>query len=283
MTVTVTLADGQQIACDTTGTGPDVVCVPGGPARAVGYLCTLGGLDASHTLHLVDNRGSGGSRPTDLATLSVERMAQDLVDLVPLLGLHRPALLAHSFGARVIGKALQTKPDLASSVVLVTPAPLVVDAAAFTDARKELVALRADDPAYAEAVEAARALPTARPREQGFLLEATTPLWYGTWGAEQQDHAARESRDVDVRAAMTLRNDSARWSPPDVSGVEAPVLVVAGSLDFLTPPQAAHAVHKLFRHGTYVEIEGAGHFPWVDDPEAFRAVVDDFLGGGALP
>lgn len=279
----VTLADGQQLACDRAGSGPDLLCVPGGPARAVGYLGTLGGLDARYTLHLVDNRGSGGSRPTDLATLSVERMAQDLVELVPLLGLDRPTLLAHSFGARVVGKALELQPDLASSVVLVTPAPLVVDAAVFAAARSELVELRSGDPAYAEAVEAARALPTARPREQGFLLEATTPLWYGAWGPEQQEHAARESRDVDVRAAMTLRNDSARWSPPDVSKVAAPVLVVAGSLDFLTPPKAAHAVHELFAHGTYVELDGAGHFPWVDDPDAFATVVDDFLAGRALP
>ncbi|HEX7356013.1 MAG TPA: alpha/beta hydrolase [Mycobacteriales bacterium] len=279
---TYTLSDGQQIACATTGSGPDIVCVPGGPARAAGYLGDLGGLDGRYTLRLVDNRGSGGSRPTDLAALTVERIAQDLVELIPLLGLERPALLAHSFGARVVGKALELRPDLAGSVVLVTPAPIVVDPALFTDARRDLVEQRAGDPAYADAVEAARALPSARPREQGFLLEETTPLWYGRWEPQQQEHAAREGRDVDVRAAMTLRNEATRWSPPDVSEVDAPVLVVAGSLDFLTPPAAAHAVHDLFTRGTYVEIDGAGHFPWVDEPAAFAAVVDDFLRGDAL-
>jgi pimeloyl-ACP methyl ester carboxylesterase len=26
-------------------------------------------------------------------------------------------------------------------------------------------------------------------------------------------------------------------------------------------------------------IEGAGHFPWVDQPDAFRAAVETFLAG----
>jgi pimeloyl-ACP methyl ester carboxylesterase len=58
--------------------------------------------------------------------------------------------------------------------------------------------------------------------------------------------------------------------------------VVAGSLDFLTPPVAAHAVHDLFAGSTYAEIDGAGHFPWVDEPETFATVVGDFLDGRGL-
>ncbi|MGH3745631.1 MAG: alpha/beta fold hydrolase [Mycobacteriales bacterium] len=279
---TLILADGQQIACGRAGSGPDVVCVPGGPARASSYLGDLGGLTAHRTLHLVDNRGSGGSRPAEAGSISTARQADDLVEIVGLLGLDRPALLCHSYGTRVVALALARRPDLASAVVLVTPAPIVVDLTVFSSSRSEILEARAEDPAYAEAVEAARAIPTARPRDMAFLEQASIPLWYGTWGPAQQAHAARQREEVDVRAAMTLRNDAARWSPPDLSAVEAPVLVVAGALDFLTPPAAAHAVHELFAHSTYAEIEGAGHFPWLDDPDTFATVVDDFLAGVAL-
>lgn len=279
------LTDGQQIACATrpirasgaAGSGSSVVCVPGGPARAGEYLGDLGGLDRTHPLHVLDNRGSGGSRPADLTTINVEQMARDLIEVVGLLGLDRPAVLAHSFGTRVVAKALEQRPDLAGAVVLVTPAAIVADTAVFEAGRADILAAREEDPAYAEAVEAARALPDARPRDAAMLFEATVPLWYGEWGEAQQAHAAEQRGQVDVRAAMTIRNDSATWQPPDVSAVDAPVLVVAGSLDFLTPPRAAHAVHDLFADSTYVEIEGAGHFPWLDDPAAFSAVVADFL------
>lgn len=280
----LTLRDGQQIACVTAGSGSDVgvVCVPGGPARASSYLGDLGGLSAHRTLHLIDNRGSGGSRPAEAGSISTAQQADDLIEVIGLLGLDRPALLCHSYGTRVVALALAQQPDLAGAVVLVTPAPIVVDPAVFLTSRAEILDARAEDPAYADAVEAARALPTARPRDMAFLEQASIPLWYGTWGPAQQAHATRQRDEVDVRAAMTLRNDAARWSPPDVSAVTAPVLVVAGSLDFLTPPAAAHAVHDLFEHSTYVEIEGAGHFPWLDDPDAFATVVDDFLAGDAL-
>jgi pimeloyl-ACP methyl ester carboxylesterase len=278
---TYTLSDGQQIACRRVGSGPDVVCVPGGPARAAAYLGELGGLDRTHALHLVDNRGTGGSKPVDITTISLDRMGRDLIEVVPLLGLERPAVLAHSFGTRVVAKALASNPDLASAVVLVTPA-LIGDGEVFTAGRQAILGQRADDPAYADAVEAARALPTARPRDMTMLYDMTTPLWYGTWGEVQKAHAGRQKTEVDVRAAMTLRNDLTRWALPDLSAVQAPVLVVGGSLDFLTPPAAAHAVHELFCQSTYVEIEGAGHFPWLDDPETFATVVDDFLAGRAL-
>ena len=279
-----TLADGQPIAVSTLravepdAPGPQhVVCVPGGPARAGAYLGNLGGLDRRRTLHVLDNRGSGGSRPADPATVAVGQMARDLLELVRLLGLDRPVLLGHSFGIRVVAAALELAPDLAGAVIFVTPGPLVVDPSTIARSRDAILDVRAHDPEYAEAVEAGRAIPTARPRDTAMLMEASTPLWYGSWGPDQQAHAAAGRSQVDVRTAMALRNDSAGWLPPDVSAVTVPVLVVAGSLDFLAPPPVAHAVHELFADSTYVEIEGAGHFPWLDEPAAFAGVVDDFL------
>lgn len=272
--MTIALADGQQIACATRGSGPDVVCVPGGPGRSVAYLGGLGGLDADYRLHLLDPRGSGGSKPADVASIHAEQLARDLVETVALLGLERPAILGHSFGTRLIAKALELEPRLARALVLVTPA---LGADPTESGRDAILAARDGEPAYVEAVEAARALATARPREVNMLFERTTPLWYGRWEPPQQEHAARQRSEVDVRAAMALRNDLARWTMPDLSTVDAPVLVVAGHLDFLTPPPAAHAVAGLFPDATYVELDGAGHFPWLDVPEAFAGVVADFL------
>ncbi|MDP9101300.1 MAG: alpha/beta hydrolase, partial [Actinomycetota bacterium] len=59
--------------------------------------------------------------------------------------------------------------------------------------------------------------------------------------------------------------------------VAAPVLVVAGAVDALTGVAAARDVAACFPHARTVVLPDAGHFPWVDQPDAFRSAVTGFL------
>ncbi|PRY47438.1 TAP-like protein [Geodermatophilus tzadiensis] len=61
--------------------------------------------------------------------------------------------------------------------------------------------------------------------------------------------------------------------------MEAPVLVVAGAQDAVTGLAPVQAVAGVFPHGRSVVVEDCGHFPWVEQPAAFRAAVDPFLAG----
>jgi pimeloyl-ACP methyl ester carboxylesterase len=45
--------DGTEISYRVLGDGPPLVCLPGGPGRAAGYLGDLGGLGASRQLVLL--------------------------------------------------------------------------------------------------------------------------------------------------------------------------------------------------------------------------------------
>jgi pimeloyl-ACP methyl ester carboxylesterase len=42
-----------------------------------------------------------------------------------------------------------------------------------------------------------------------------------------------------------------------------------------------HAVAASFPAAQTVVLDRAGHFPWVDEPDDFRAVVAEFLRAGA--
>ncbi|HEY3868090.1 MAG TPA: alpha/beta hydrolase, partial [Actinocrinis sp.] len=53
--------DGTEIGYRVLGDGPPLVCLPGGPGRAAGYLGDLGGVSASRQLVLLDPRGVGSS------------------------------------------------------------------------------------------------------------------------------------------------------------------------------------------------------------------------------
>ena len=91
--------DGTELAYRVLGDGPPLVCLPGGPGRAAGYLGDLGGVSASRQLILLDPRGVGLSAdPADPATLRVDLLVRDVDALRAHLGLERIDLLAHSAG-----------------------------------------------------------------------------------------------------------------------------------------------------------------------------------------
>ncbi|MCW2585668.1 MAG: alpha/beta hydrolase fold protein, partial [Frankiales bacterium] len=54
--------------------------------------------------------------------------------------------------------------------------------------------------------------------------------------------------------------------------------VVGGSRDALTGVDSVQAVAGCFPKARTVVLDGAGHFPWVDQPEGFRSAVAGFLG-----
>jgi pimeloyl-ACP methyl ester carboxylesterase len=57
----------------------------------------------------------------------------------------------------------------------------------------------------------------------------------------------------------------------------APVLLLAGEVDLNSPPPAVAEYAALFPDATLVVQPGAGHQPWLDDPERFVGLVTAFL------
>jgi pimeloyl-ACP methyl ester carboxylesterase len=91
---------GTEIGYSALGEGSPLVCLPGGPGRAVEYLGDLGGLATSRQLILVHPRGVGLSAdPGDPATFRVDRLVDDVESLRVHLGPDRMDLLAHSAGS----------------------------------------------------------------------------------------------------------------------------------------------------------------------------------------
>jgi len=114
--------DGTRLAVHEVGTGPALLCIPGGPGRASAYLENLGGLDATHTLQLLDNRGSGDSElPGDRGSLAFPRLADDIEDVRLALSLDPADVLGHSAGCPVALLHAARYPDAVRKLVLVTP------------------------------------------------------------------------------------------------------------------------------------------------------------------
>jgi pimeloyl-ACP methyl ester carboxylesterase len=272
--------DGTRLAFTESGTGPRLVCLPGGPGRASAYLEDLGGLTAERTVVLLDTRATGHSEvPPDPASLRFDRLADDVEALRLHLGEERVDLLGHSAGCLVAQAYAAAHPDRVRSLVLVTPTDRLQGGT-----RSDVDAIRAarsGEPWYADAAEAVEALTTAPPAQQQSLVRATRPFFYGRWDERTQAHAATADRQSSKRAELGF---GAGIEEVDVAGVlarlgtlDVPVLVVGGERDALTGVTSVDAVAGSFARAETVVLPRAGHFPWVDEPEAFRTAVRDFL------
>ena len=272
--------DGTRLAYALVGDGPRVICLPGGPGRASAYLEDLGGLSQERTVVLLDTRGTGHSElPADPSTMRFDRLAADVEALREHLGEEQLDLLGHSAGSIVAQAYAARYPGRLRSLVLVTPSDRLQGGD-----RGDVAAIRAarsDEPWYADAAEAQEALADAPPAQQQALVRATRPFFYGRWDERTQAHAATADRQTSKRAELGFgvgieQVDVARMLS-SLAALEVPVLVVGGERDALTGVASVARVAASFPRSESVVLPRAGHFPWVDEPEAFRAAVSGFL------
>jgi proline iminopeptidase len=277
--VIVTARDGTRLAVHDSGDGPGLLCLPGGPGRASAYLENLGGLDATHTLHLLDSRGSGESElPGDRASLAFPRLADDVEDVRAALRLEPADVLGHSAGCPVALLHAARHPDVVRRLVLVTPSGRPFGWSA--DDLGDIVQTRSGEPWYAEAAEAAEIAPTANPALRRELDRVMRPLWYGRWDERTQAHAASADEQMSLRAAAGYvpgPDYDAAATLESLKAITAAVLVVVGELDTMTGVTVADRFADVLPEATVAVVPGAGHFPWVDEPDAFRTAVAAFL------
>lgn len=277
--------DSTGLAYHVIGSGPPLVCLPGGPARASSYLGDLGGLARERTLLLLDLRGSGESAtPEDPTTYRCDRLVDDVEAFRQHLGLERMDLLAHSAAGNLAELYAARFPDRLARLVLVAPGlrAVGVETVGFAEA----IDARSGEWWYTPARAAMDAWQEAAgrgadPEEVTALRTAAAPFAYGRWDERARAHVEAEQWERSPVAAAGYYDGFS----PDVDEVraglarlDAPVLIVAGELDPAPTPAAARQLAALFPRAE-VAVQGcASHSPWVDDPARFVRTVLTFLG-----
>lgn len=68
---------------------------------------------------------------------------------------------------------------------------------------------------------------------------------------------------------------------PRLSSIRNPTLVMCGALDRTTPPALAREVAGAIPGAVYRNIEGSGHCPMLEQPEALVSMLESFTSGAA--
>ncbi|NJP52037.1 alpha/beta hydrolase [Streptomyces sp. SBST2-5] len=272
-----TAPDGTTLACHLRGEGEPLVVLPGGPMRASAYLGNLGGLDAHRRLALLDLRGTGDSSvPKDPSTYRCDRLVDDVEALRVHLGLERMDLLAHSAGGSLALLYAARHPGRVARLALITATPWALGMPATAEDRRAAALLRRDEPWYAQAWPAYRDWLAGT----GDYDPVFAPFFYGRWDETARAHDRAGDTQYNDEAAELFGADGA-WDPPAaraaLARLTAPVLVLAGELDGGPRPELARRCAEIVPDAEFAVQPGAGHYPWLDDPEWFTARVGQFL------
>jgi hydrolase, alpha/beta domain protein len=271
-------ADGAELWFDEAGPsdGEPVIVLAGGPARHPAYLGDLAGLGKNNRLIMPHQRGVGNSP----AAGGSERttwvgQAEDIACLDQMLGGGPKLVLAHSAGARIAVRYLQRHSSRVKGIVLVTPAvDWLVEVP--SDGPK-IAARRMQDEAFYDAWRVVTG-PRTYHDEPTFNLwqRAIAPAGYAHWGEAEQRH----SLVGECRLSAALAYLSAQ-TPGDlrdqIAQVRVPVLSIAGAEDALVGCASVRAFSDVFAQGEFVAIDECGHYPWVEQPEAFASVLANFI------
>jgi pimeloyl-ACP methyl ester carboxylesterase len=277
-------SDGRALTYRIEGSGPTLVCHPGGPGFSSRYFADLAGLDAARTLVLVDPRGTGASDPPfDRRAYDFEDYAADLDELRIHLELEQLDLLGHSHGGCVALVYAASYPGRVGKLVLASTV------AHFGPEQHEAMVAgmeaKAGEPWYEDAraaLEAEQAGAFSSDLELAQLAMREFPFYFACYGDRETDYLEILRGEIPNADALLYFNNDVFTTfdlRPSLERISAPALVVAGEEDFITGPLCARPLADGIRRSQLVLLPRSGHFVFVEAPDAFRDAILGFLHG----
>jgi proline iminopeptidase len=266
------------LSYERRGSGPLLVCHPGGPGGSAAEFEDFAALDDTFELVLFSPRGSHGSDPAD--DYSLASYVADVEALRSHLGVEQLNLLGFSHGGCVAMTYAAAHPARVSRLLLVDTLAVWGDEAEAE--MKRMIEAHSGEPWFAEALQA---IEEEQAGEFGSVddlianLQRQIPLYFHRWEGNEQVGGRLA---MDFAHAEPLHQFNTVEFPdfdlrPELRKVEAPTLVVAGDDDFICGPACADAIVGALRDARLVTIADSGHFVYVEQPEAFRAALTGFL------
>ena len=280
---------GASLYARTTGRGPSVIVLHGGPDFDTGYLLPeMDQFADAYRLIYYDQRGRGksaeGVRAEDVT------LASDVGDLDNVrrhFGLEKPVLLGHSWGTVLALEYALRSPSRVSQLVLMNPAPASASQVAVLrksylaqlgsemDRQREIMATAAYKEGDPDAV-------TARYRIH-FKHGLQKPADYEKLIARMSVGFHSQGKAGITKAwAVEDRLYQDTWAVsgydllPKLRGLRIPTLVIVGEQDFI-PPAIATEIARAIPDAKLVTIGNCGHFAYMECAAEVRTALRQFV------
>lgn len=237
---TVTLSD---VSFVQKGKGKDLVLLHGYLSSKEAFAAQIAYFSQFYRVTAFDFLGFGDSRCLTDA-FSVEDYAAWTKEVLYLLGVKQPHVIAHSFGCRVAVKMASRDEEVFDKIVLTGPAGVILKKSrglSYTVKIKTYRFIRRFAPKFAER----------------------------HFGSKEY----RLLSPVMKESYKKIVNEDLRQ---DAQSIKNEVLIIEGESDFTTPMVEAKAYLEVFCRAKLRTIQG-GHFAFAEQPLIFNLMVEEFF------
>ena len=263
------------------GTGDPILLLSGGPGISSNQLLELSQrLSDNYKCILFDQRATGKSHtePMDSTTINLDQSMKDINLLLERLNIRKITIIGHSWGAMLAQSYAIKYPEHVVKLVLIGSGPLELSDYAIIE---DDVTGRAnkEEKNFMNQAEDSMAHHTAS-RE---LMKAYTRILirFFLYDVSKQDsliEIIKKATQNNTMQALMLQ-DLARIKynlKPGITKLQVPILVMCGRQDpvGVFPTMM---IKDLNKKANIVWVERAGHFVWLEQPEAFYPELFKFL------
>lgn len=256
--------DGARLAWTESGpaSGRPVLLVHGFPLHGGIWEQQRSSLAKTHRVIVPDLRGYGrstlGDWPSESPSLA--RYADDLALLLDHGGYESVAFVGFSMGGYIALEMLRRHPQRVAALAMVDSRVVADDETARAGRLKM----------------AAKAAEWGSERIAGMMrpkLLATNATPEAVQATIDQIASADPATIAASQLAMATRPDSTAT----LNAYDGPLLAIAGEHDEISPPDEMRAFSQSAKHGTFVQIDGAGHMTPVESPEELTAALEEWI------
>ncbi|MDR0270937.1 alpha/beta hydrolase [Paenibacillus sp.] len=255
------VCDGYTLAFSEQGVGEPVMLLHGFCGSSEYWDQAVPFLSGSCRCIVPDLRGHGSS-DAPLGAYSIEQMADDVLKLLDELDLPKVTMLGHSMGGYITLSFAERYASRLNGFGLIHSTGYPDDE---TGKEKRLKAV---SNIQSEGITA--------------FIDGLIPGLFAPENAASNQELITKAKDIGyltppqgaIGAALAMRERPDRRDA--ISASTLPVLLVAGELDRICPPEKVFTADH--SNITKVIIPGAGHMSMMEMPEELAGVIKDFLG-----
>jgi 3-oxoadipate enol-lactonase len=254
---------GIDLTYDDLGKGQPLVFIHGHPFNRSMWDRQVSHFRDRYRLILPDLRGYGETEVTTPRVM-LDEMALDIIYLLDALAIEKAIFCGLSMGGQIALDLHRLFPQRVQALVIVdsdargeTPESRQQRLAKAEDILQKGMRRHTDETIHQYIAAASMANPKVyEPLHR--MMAATKPE-----GAAAAHRGRAERRD----------------HTPILGAVTVPTLIVVGSEDFFTPVPVARIMSDGIPGARLAVIDGAGHLPNMEKPEAFNKQLEEFLAG----